>query len=249
VVLVTTSERWVIAYTDAGVRLWQLSLDEIASAPPVRASNDDVVLVNRSGVVQRLRLSSGEILWRHEVGSDVKVAPAVGAGVVVVMDGGGTTTALDAETGRSTWTLILAGEAAAFLGGTLVLIQDQTAHGVIPNTGERRWLRPFSGSFNELAVVGDRVVLATQTATVMLDAEGTVTTRLPAYRRVTATEQAFVGWGSAEAGVVSASGALLRRLALPGLMLAQQDWRTVALPDGVLLTNADWTFSIFTDER
>ena len=88
------------------------------------------------------------------------------------MDRGGTTTALTAETGEPAWTLALAGEAADFLGGTLVLIQDQTAYGVVPGTGARLWLRPFFGSFNELATVGDRLVLATQTATVMLDMEG-----------------------------------------------------------------------------
>ena len=49
--------------------------------------------------------------------------------------------------------------------------------------------------------------------------------------------------------MVSASGAVRQRLALPGFTLAVQDRRTVALPDGVLLTNADWTFSIFADER
>ena len=249
VLLVTTSERWVVAYSDTGVRLWQQSLDEIAPAPPVRASDGDAVLVDLSGAVRRLGLSTGEVVWRHDVGSDVKVAPAVGDGIVVVMDRGGTTTALNAETGEPAWTLALAGEAADFLGGTLVLIQDQTAHGVVPGTGARLWLRPFFGSFNELATVGDRLVLATQTATVMLDMEGRVITRLPPYRRVTAVGQTFVGWGTAEAEVVSASGAVRQRFALPGFTLAVQDRRTVALPDGVLLTNADWTFSIFADER
>ena len=249
VLLVTTSERWVVAYTDTGVRLWQLSLDEIAPAPPVRAADGDAVLVDLSGAVRRLSLLSGEVVWQHEVGSDVNVAPAVGAGIVVVMDRGGTATALNAETGESTWTLALEGKSAGFLGDTLVLIQDQTAHGVVPATGARRWLRPFLGSFNELAVVGDRLVLATQTATVMLDGEGRVATRLPAYRRITATRHTFVGWGPAQAEVVTASGAVLRRFDLPGFTLAVQDRPTVALPDGVLLINADWTFATFADDR
>jgi hypothetical protein len=249
VVLVTTSERWVIAYTDVGVRLWQLRLDEIAPAPPVRASDGDAVLVDLSGMVQRLRLSGGEVVWRHEVGSDVKLAAAVGAGFVIAMDRGGTTTALHADTGTPAWTLAVEGEAAGFVGGMLVLIKDQNAIGVSPVTGARRWLRPFSGSLNEIAVVGDRLVLATQTATVLLDADGRVITRLPPYRRITTTERAFVGWGSADAEVVTASGAVLSRFDLPGSSLTPPDRLAVAIPDGVLLTRAGWTFSIFADER
>ena len=41
------------------------------------------------------------------------------------------------------------------------VLQDQTAHGLDPATGERRWLRPFLGTFTELATFGDRLVLAT----------------------------------------------------------------------------------------
>ena len=42
----------MVAYTDTGVRLWQLRLDEIAPAPPVRASDRDVVLFDLAGEVR-----------------------------------------------------------------------------------------------------------------------------------------------------------------------------------------------------
>ena len=40
-------------------------------------------------------------VWQHSLGADVTVSPAVGAGLVVAMDRGGTVTALDAATGRA----------------------------------------------------------------------------------------------------------------------------------------------------
>ena len=36
VIIVTTSERMVLAYSDAGVRLWQVELEELAPSAPVR---------------------------------------------------------------------------------------------------------------------------------------------------------------------------------------------------------------------
>jgi outer membrane protein assembly factor BamB len=110
--------------------LWQLALTEIAPTPPVRASDTTAVLVDLSGEVRYFAIATGELRWRHDIGSDVNVPPAAGAGTVVIMDRGGTTTGLDLATGASRWTADLLGTAAGFAGGTLVVLQDQTAHGV-----------------------------------------------------------------------------------------------------------------------
>jgi len=59
----------------------------------------------------------------------------------------------------------------------------------------------------------------------------------------------LVGWGTHEAEVVDASGSVSRRWPLPELTLAVQDRPAVALPEGVLLTDSDWTFTIWNDER
>jgi len=249
VIIATTSERLVLAYSDAGVRLWELSLDEIAAAPPVRVSDHDVVLVDLAGEVRRLVIGTGAVVWQHSLDSDVTVAPAAGAGVVVVMDRGQVTTGLDATTGRQKWTLDLEGKAAGFVGETLVLLQDQTAHGVDPGTGERRWLRPFFGTFTDLATVGDRLVLATQSATVLLDATGQVTGRLAPYLRLTVVGDRMVGWGTEQAELVDATGTVRTRWTLPSLTLAVQDRPAVATPQGVLLFNSDWTFQGWNDER
>ena len=39
VIIATTSNRQMVAYSDVGVRLWQLSLDDLAPTPPVRISD------------------------------------------------------------------------------------------------------------------------------------------------------------------------------------------------------------------
>ena len=249
VILVTTSERRLVAYSDLGIRLWQRDLDEIAPAPAVRVGDSDVVLTDLSGAVYRLALATGEPVWQHRLGADVTRPPAVGMGIVVAMDRGGTLTALDEATGQRRWTEELEGKGAGFVGGTLVVLQDQTAHGLDPVTGDRRWLRPFVGTFTEVAPLADRLVLATESATVLLDGTGQVTARLPGYLRLTPSADRMVGWGALEAEVFDRSGSVGRRWSLPDLTLAVQDRPAVAMPQGVLLANNDWTFTIWNDER
>jgi hypothetical protein len=158
-------------------------------------------------------------------------------------------TALEEATGEPRWTKELEGKAAGFVGGTAVVLQDQTAHGLDPGSGDRRWLRPFVGTFTELAGFADRLVLATKSATVLIDESGQVTARLPGYLRLTVSADRFVGWGEGEAELVDPSGAVDRRWPLPALTLAVQDRPAVGLSQGVLLANADWTFTLWNDER
>jgi outer membrane protein assembly factor BamB len=249
VIVVSTSARQLVAYTDLGIRMWQLDLTEIAPAPPVRVSDSEVVVVDLAGEVRRLAIASGAVVWQHSLGSDVTATPAVGEGIVVAMDRGGTVTALDQATGNRRWTAELEGLAAGFVGDALVVLQDQTAHGLDPATGKRRWLRPFFGTFTELVPLGDRLVLATKNATVLLDQAGRVTSRLPGYLRITVASDRMVGWGVREAELVDTEGAVSRRWSLPDLTLAVQDRMALGTPQGVLLFNSDWTFSAWNDER
>ena len=206
-------------------------------------------MTDLAGDVRRLALATGEQRWQHRLGADVTVSPAVGRGLVVTMDRGGKVAALDESTGQRRWTKELEGMGAGFVGGTLVVLQDQTAHGLDPVSGDRRWLRPFSGTFTELASFADRLVVATETATVLLDESGRVTARLPGYLRLTLSADRMVGWGLREAEVVDPAGSVSHRWPLPDLTLAEQDRPAVALPEGVLLANGDWTFTIWNDER
>ena len=197
VIVVATSTRQLLAYTDLGIRLWQLDLGEIAPAPPVRVSDLDLVVVDLAGEVFRLDIASGVIVWQRSLGSDVTVVPGGG-----VRPGGGHGQRRHGHrSGRRhraerRWTAELEGKAAGFVGGTLVVLQDQTAHGLDPATGQRRWLRPFFGTFTELATVrATGWWWPPRAATVLLDEAGRVTSRLPGYLRVTVATDRMVGWG------------------------------------------------------
>jgi hypothetical protein len=130
-----------------------------------------------------------------------------------------------------------------------VVLQDQTAHGLDPATGNRRWLRPFFGTFSELTPFAGRLVVATESATVMIDEHGQVTARLPGYLRLTVATDRMVGWGVREAELVDPAGTVSRRWSLPALTLAVQDRPALGTPQGVMLFNADWTFQAWNDER
>ena len=83
----------------------------------------------------------------------------------------------------------------------------------------------------------------------LLDQTGRVTGRLPGYLRLTVATDRMVGWGVREAELVDTAGAVSRRWPLPDLTLAVQDRPAVGTPQGVLLTNYDWTFTMWNDER
>lgn len=248
IVLVTTSAREVVAYSDTGVRLWQLGLADLGPTAPVRSGDRSVVLVDLAGMVHNLDILTGQVLWQHQLASDVNVSPVVGAGLAVIMDRAGTTTALDVADGHERWTADLQGTAAGVLGDTVVVLQDQTAHALAAETGRHRWVRPFYGTFTDLATFGDRLVVATKSETSVLDNTGKVVLVLPAFLRITATADHFVGWGASDAEVIDRQLKVVTTWDLPGLTLAVQDWLPAATPDSVLLVDGtDWNFTVWSD--
>lgn len=249
VIVVTTSERAVLAYADDGVRLWRLDLDELAPTAPVRLSDDDAVLVDLSGRVRAFAIRTGQPLWVHEIGADVRLPPAVGDGLVVIMDRGGTVSALGAASGAVLWTRELEGKAAILFDGAVVVLQDQTAHALDPGDGATRWLRPYLGIFTKMAVLGDRLVIATKNGTVLLDGDGAVRARFGSFLDLTSTANRIVGWGTERAQVFDATGAVSAEWPLPALTLALQDRPAVPTRQGVLLFGSDWAFDGWNDER
>ena len=242
VVVVTTSSRSVLAYSATGVRLWQMGLDELVPTRPVRVSDTEAAVVALDGEVRVFSVVTGAVRWQAHVGSDVNVPAAAGAGLVVVMDRGGTVTALDAGTGTQRWTLALEGKAAAFVGNTLVVLQDQTAHAIDAPSGRSLWLRPFFGTLRQLDVFGDQFVLASDTATVVLDLAGVVRQRYGGSVALTVTAAHLVRWGSTEASVIDRAGAEVAHWPLPATTIAFVDRPAVALDDRVLLMGSAWTF-------
>ena len=86
-----------------GVRLWQLTLDDLGPTAPVRINDAHAVIVDLAGGIRRFDLATGAVQWQRNVGSDMNVSPAVGAGVIVIMDCGGSTTRFDQRSGEPRW--------------------------------------------------------------------------------------------------------------------------------------------------
>src|SRR3954452_6929721 len=123
VIIATTSNRQIDAYSDAGVRLGQLTLDDLGPTAPARIDETDAVIVDLAGEIRRFDVATGALRWQRNVGSDVNVPPAVGAGVIVIMDRGGTPTAIDQSTGETRWNVDVQGSVATVIGNTAVVIQ------------------------------------------------------------------------------------------------------------------------------
>jgi outer membrane protein assembly factor BamB len=247
VIIVTTSNRQMVAYSDVGVRLWQLSLDDLGPTSPVRISDRDAVLVDLAGAIKRFDLSTGEVLWQHNLGSDANVTPAVGAGLVVIMDRAGSTTVLEESTGQDRWEIEMQGAAATVVGDNVVVVQDQTVHALWTTTGRHRWVRPIFGTLTDMASFAGQVVVATKSQSVILSSEGVVTQRLGPVLTLTPTQDHLVVWGPSEARVIARDGAIVSSWALAALTLAQQDRPAVATSQGVLLFSNDWTFQARED--
>jgi outer membrane protein assembly factor BamB len=266
VIITTTSNRQMVAYSDRGVRLWQLSFDDLAPTAPVRVSDRDAVVVDLAGEIRRFDLATGTVLWRDSTGADVNVSPAAPAGstsprapaparspgraeqgIVVIMDRGGTTTAFDADSGRRVWDLEMQGAAATVIGGTVVVIQDQTAHALSTETGRHQWVRSIFGTLTDMASFADQSVVATKSESVILNGEGVVNQRLGPLLTLTPTQDHLVAWGPTGASVITKDGRVLTRWQLPPLTLSLQDRPALATPQGVMLFSNDWTFQVRDD--
>ena len=89
VVLATTSQRELVAYSDAGVRLWSLPLDDVAFWAPVRVDDRRVAVADAAGSVRVVDLLTGEVAWQQRVSAQVSGPLVADRRVVVVFDAGG----------------------------------------------------------------------------------------------------------------------------------------------------------------
>lgn len=247
VIIATTSNRQVVAYSDVGIRLWQFAVDDLAQTPPVRAGDHEAILVDLAGVMRSFDLTTGAQRWQHNVGSDVNVAPAVGSGVVVIMDRGGTTTAFDVATGKRRWHVDLEGRGATIIGSTVIVLQDQAAHGLALDTGLHRWVRPFFGTLTSLTGFANYSVVATKSECILVNDAGVIVKRLGPALALTATQDHLAVWGTSDAQVLDKNGVAVTRWSLPPLTIAKQDRVALASPEGVMLFNSDWTFEVRED--
>ncbi|HEY0240123.1 MAG TPA: PQQ-binding-like beta-propeller repeat protein [Friedmanniella sp.] len=248
VVLVTTSERKLLAYSDAGMRLWQATLPEIAPRAPVQVSDDDAVLVDLSGRVLRFGIADGAVRWTRNVAADVNRAPAVGAGLVVVADRGGSVTALDADTGAALWSRSFESTAVAVVGERVLVTEDQNLAGLDPGAGTTRFLTHFDGQLTELTGFDGHPLLASKAATLLLDEDGRVASRLPGYLAVDPTTTHLVGWTANRLDVLGADGRLVATWPTRSTSLVSSARPGLPTPQGVYLFGytKGWTFDSWT---
>ena len=84
-----------------------------AVCAPVVGRNDTLVVAVEAGVLQALRGSSGESLWKAPLGGRPRVAPAMGAEAVYAGDGTGLVAAFDLADGTRRWSRQLDGAVRA----------------------------------------------------------------------------------------------------------------------------------------
>lgn len=248
VVVTTTSRRQIVAYSDAGVRLWEYDLDEIAFRGPVRVSDDTMALVDGGGTVRVFDIRTGTARWERDVGLEVVSAPIGDPRAVVIFEADGTATAFEPGTGDELWRRELEVNRATVVGDTLVTQTAATLTAVSLTTGDSRWLQVVTGTVDDLQAFDGDLVLATQLGTTILNEDGTVRAQRPPYERLTVTTAHVVGWGTREAEVFDRELATTGTLDIPDRNLSNSGLYTLADRFGVFLFAADWSFQTWSDQ-
>lgn len=248
VLVTTTSQRAVVAYSDAGVRLWSLPLDDLAFWAPVRVDDRRVAVADAAGGVRVVDLLTGEVIWQQRVSAQVSGPLVADSGTVVAFDAGGRTTAYAADTGEQRWAKDLPSTRGVILGDTLAVRNAATLEALDLQTGRHRWLLPQTGTLDALTTVGDTLVAATQLGTFVIDEQGTIRRELPAYESVSVVGDTMVGWGRTEAEFRGADGSVLAVIDTPDLSLTSSGTPPLAYRQGVIVFGRNWTFTSWSDE-
>ncbi|HVK36665.1 MAG TPA: PQQ-binding-like beta-propeller repeat protein, partial [Microlunatus sp.] len=155
VVLATTSQRELVAYSDAGIRLWSQPLDDVAFWAPVRVDDRRIAVADAAGSVRVMDLLSGDVAWQQGVNTQVSGPLVADRRAVVAFDASGRTTAYAADTGARRWVEDLSASRGVILGDTVVVRQEATLEALDLATGRHRWLLPQTGTLDALTTFGD----------------------------------------------------------------------------------------------
>ena len=249
VVVASTSQRRLVAYTDRGQRLWQLEFAELIFDPPIRVSDTELAVVDLSGDLRVVDVATGRVRWHRAVGTDVAHAPVAAAGVVAVSDGSGTTTGYALADGRPLWTVDLDRRGGAVaLGEVLVVTTDRRVEAVAAADGRRRWVRPLAGQFTGLTAFGGSAVLSSSRGSQLIDPTGRATPLPRPYTLITAAENFAVGWGADTADAFDRAGRVVASWPVPPLGANAGARAAVGYSQGVILLGSDWSLTMFSDE-
>lgn len=144
-VLVTTSERTLVAYEAGGDFRWSAELDDVAVVAPVAVGGTKVAVGTVSGEVAVFDTATGNRLWRDQLDHGVHGALASDGSVLVAADTGPTLTAWDGDSGRQRWQ-VEAGSVfttGLLVGpGEVVLATNGALTAYDLASGNRRWEEP-----------------------------------------------------------------------------------------------------------
>ena len=176
--LAATADRSVHAYDGLGRRVWTWRGDELAIAPPLRASEtgSDPLVATRDGRVALLSGEDGVERWSADLGADTRGDFVVAGETVVVADERGRLNGLDVATGSVRWrsdagmieALSASPDGAAVYAATF----DNQLLALDPHNGEVQWDDGFVGILRSTTATENGVVLATDEETVSYDADG-----------------------------------------------------------------------------
>lgn len=141
-VVVSTSDRMLMAYAPGGRLLWSVRLDDVALDPPVRVSSDRLAVVSVRGMVSVRSAVDGHQVWSHRVPHGVARPLATDGVVVAAVDDDQTLHVLDARTGRERWNtqVELTGGMVAVGGGRTVVARS-VVQAYDNRTGKLVWHR------------------------------------------------------------------------------------------------------------
>ncbi|MCS7059628.1 MAG: PQQ-binding-like beta-propeller repeat protein [Anaerolineae bacterium] len=90
---------------DDGELLWETGIDSSDSfiEAPVTTVGNRAFVASSAGTLAALDSTSGEVIWTASLGAGIRNAPAIGNGIIAVIDQAGRLTALNAQDGRRLW--------------------------------------------------------------------------------------------------------------------------------------------------
>jgi outer membrane protein assembly factor BamB len=177
VIIVTTSSRRIVAYSDAGERLWKRDTSDLIVAAPVSDGAGNAIIVGLDGVVTSVDAISGKTRWETPIGADVDQRAVVGAGTVIVVDRAGRVVALDRTDGDIRWEangtqaygIAIAGDAVVVAQGDSWVTSYRLA------TGAKLWDARYLGLPSAVQAAAGQVVVVSDEESVAFDPDdGTI---------------------------------------------------------------------------
>jgi outer membrane protein assembly factor BamB len=161
IILVTTSSRRMVAYSDAGQRLWTRDTNDLIIAAPVSDGAGNAIIVGLDGVVTSVDAVSGKTRWERPIGADVDQRPVLGADTVIVVDRAGRVIALDRTDGAIRWEangtegygIAIADDVVVIAGG------DSWVTSYRLGTGTKLWDARYLGLPSAVQVAAGQVVV------------------------------------------------------------------------------------------